>query len=29
MILSLIEVASMPEVACRRIGAPLLFERLL
>jgi hypothetical protein len=28
MILSLIEDGSMPEVACRRIGAPLLFERL-
>jgi len=28
MILSLIEDASMREVACRRIGAPLLFERL-
>ena len=28
MILSLIEDASMPQVACRRIGAPLLFERL-
>jgi hypothetical protein len=28
MVLSLIEDANMPEVACRRIGAPLLFERL-
>src|ERR1700694_656584 len=28
MILSLIEDGGMPEVACRRIGAPLLFERL-
>jgi len=28
MILSLIEDGSAPDVACRRIGAPLLFERL-
>jgi hypothetical protein len=28
MILSLIEDGSTPDVACRRIGAPLLFERL-
>ena len=28
MILSLIEDGSAPNVACRRIGAPLLFERL-
>ena len=28
MILSLIEGGSAPNVACRRIGAPLLFERL-
>jgi Transposase DDE domain len=28
MILSLIEDGSMPELTCRRIGAPLLFERL-
>jgi hypothetical protein len=28
MILSLIEDGSVPDVACRRIGAPLLFERL-
>src|SRR6266849_1281894 len=28
MILSLMEDGSLPEVACRRIGAPLLFERL-
>ena len=28
MILSLIEDGSMPDVTCRRIGAPLLFERL-
>jgi hypothetical protein len=28
MILSLIEEGSLPDVRCRRIGAPLLFERL-
>jgi hypothetical protein len=28
MILSLIEDGGAPDVACRRIGAPLLFERL-
>jgi len=28
MILSLIEKGSVPVVRCRRIGAPLLFERL-
>src|SRR5580692_4978379 len=28
MILSLIEGGGMPDVRCRRIGAPLLFERL-
>jgi len=28
MILSLIEEGGVPEVRCRRIGAPLLFERL-
>ena len=28
MILSLIEEGGVPDVRCRRIGAPLLFERL-
>jgi Transposase DDE domain len=28
MVLSLIEDGSIPDVSCRRIGAPLLFERL-
>src|SRR4030095_4940405 len=28
MVLSLIEGGSAPDVLCRRIGAPLLFERL-
>ncbi len=28
MILSLLEGGTVPELACRRIGAPLLFERL-
>src|SRR6266581_6471992 len=28
MILSLVEDGNAPDVACRRIGAPLLFERL-
>ena len=28
MIVSLIEDGSVPDVMCRRIGAPLLFERL-
>jgi hypothetical protein len=28
MILSLIDDGSVPDLACRRIGAPLLFERL-